>query len=92
LKPVSESPSKRNRSQSCQRERLGAALHDACVETLGLDPLRFTIEFTQHAGDELFGKIFVDGVLRGGLALDWTPDEVVTPLMDTPEVAARGAG
>ena len=75
-----------------QRERLGAALHEACVETLGLDPLRLTIEFTQHAGDEIFGKTLVDGVLRGGLAQDWTPDETATPLMDTLKAAARRAG
>src|SRR5579862_9528065 len=31
-----------------QRALLGEALVDACVETLGLDPLRLSVEFTQH--------------------------------------------
>src|SRR5580658_3535300 len=33
-----------------QRTRLAEALHSACVEAFGLDPLYLTVEFTQHAG------------------------------------------
>src|ERR1700752_496290 len=53
--------------QPDQRARLAEALHDACVEILGLDPLLLSVEFTQHSGDEIYRKILVDGVLTGGL-------------------------
>ncbi len=66
-----------------QRALLGQALLEACSETLGLDPTRLTIEFTQHAGDEIYRKALVDGVLRGGLGRDWSPDETTTPLMES---------
>jgi hypothetical protein len=65
-----------------QRARLGAALHEACVSALALDPLTFNVEFTQHDGDEIFGVIEIDGVLRGGLAKDWTPSETQTSVHD----------
>src|SRR5271154_1204830 len=52
-----------------QRARLGHALIDACVEFLGLDPLLVTVEFTQHAGDEIFRKVLVDGIIGGAVAL-----------------------
>jgi phenylpyruvate tautomerase PptA (4-oxalocrotonate tautomerase family) len=65
-----------------QRARLGEALLNACVEALGLDPLRFGVEFTQHSGDEIYRTILVDGAVRGGLAPDWNPSEATAPLVD----------
>jgi phenylpyruvate tautomerase PptA (4-oxalocrotonate tautomerase family) len=75
-----------------QRARLADALADACVEALGLDPLRLTVEFTQHAGDEVFRKVVVDGVLRGGLGRDWTEAETTTPLIESLTTAKRAGG
>jgi len=72
-----------------QRERLGEALHNTCVEVLGLDPVLLTVEFTQHAGDEIYKKGMVDGVLRGGLGKDWTPAETTTPLLETLKAEMR---
>jgi hypothetical protein len=66
-----------------QRARLGEALMNACVEALSLDPLRFGVEFTQHSGDEIYRAMLIDGVVRGGLALDWSPSEATTPLVET---------
>ena len=66
-----------------QRARLGDALLNACVDALGLDPLLMNVEFTQHAGDEIYGVILVDGVPRGGLAKDWSPAETRTSLVST---------
>jgi phenylpyruvate tautomerase PptA (4-oxalocrotonate tautomerase family) len=66
-----------------QRARLGQALTQACVEALGLDPLHFGVEFTQHPGDEIYRTILIDGVVRGGLARDWSPSEATTPLVET---------
>jgi phenylpyruvate tautomerase PptA (4-oxalocrotonate tautomerase family) len=37
-----------------QRADLARALIDACVATLGLHPSQLSVEFTQHAGDEVF--------------------------------------
>jgi len=65
-----------------QRARLAEALHKACVEALNLDPLYFGIEFTQHAGNEIYRTILVDGVVRGGLARDWDPSEATMPLVE----------
>lgn len=65
-----------------QRARLAEALHNACVEALTLDPLHFGIEFTQHAGNEIYRTILVDGVVRGGLARDWDPSEATMPLVE----------
>jgi len=73
-----------------QRARLGEVLLNACVEALGLDPLLMTVEFTQHAGDEIYGKILVDGVPQGGLGKDWSPSETQSPLMETLRSEARG--
>ena len=54
-----------------QRARLAEALVAACVEALALLPAALLVEFTQHAGDEIF--------LPGrGLAHDWTPVEAET--------------
>jgi len=50
-----------------QRARLAQALVDACAEALGLRPERLAVEFTQHAGDEMFRD--------GQLAADWSPTE-----------------
>jgi len=50
-----------------QRARLAQALVDACVEALGLRSDRLAVEFTQHAGDEMFRD--------GQLAADWSPTE-----------------
>ena len=66
-----------------QRARLAQALIDASVDALKLDPLTMTVEFTQHAGDEIYGVMLVDGVARGGLARDWSPEETVTPLRES---------
>jgi phenylpyruvate tautomerase PptA (4-oxalocrotonate tautomerase family) len=66
-----------------QRARLAEALLKACVEALNLDPLRFGVEFTQHPGDEIYRTILIDGVVRGGLARDWSPSEATTPLVET---------
>jgi hypothetical protein len=73
-----------------QRARLGEAFLNACVEALGLDPLLMSVEFTQHAGDEIYGKILVDGVLHGGLGKDWSPSESQSPLMETLRAESRG--
>jgi hypothetical protein len=76
-----------------QRVRLGVALHEACVRTLALDPLTLNVEFTQHDGDEIFGVIEIDGVLRGGFAKDWSPSETETSIHDAIRAERRsGAG
>jgi phenylpyruvate tautomerase PptA (4-oxalocrotonate tautomerase family) len=72
-----------------QRARLAEALHDACVEILGLDPLHLSVEFTQHSGDEIYRKILVDGVIKGGLGRNWSPLEVETPLLSTLRAEAQ---
>ena len=51
-----------------QRAELAQALIDACVDALGLQSDRLGVEFTQHAGDELFRA-------GRGMAPDWTPAE-----------------
>ena len=58
-----------------RRERLGKALMAALVETLGFDPTLTAVEFTQHAGDEIYLEGYVDGRLEGGLGKDWNPNE-----------------
>jgi phenylpyruvate tautomerase PptA (4-oxalocrotonate tautomerase family) len=52
-----------------QREALAQALVEVCVETLQLRSDRLPVEFTQHAGDEMFRA-------GRGWARDWTPAEV----------------
>ena len=52
-----------------QRARLAQALIDACVEILGLRMEQINVEFTQHAGDEMFHP------LLGGLSDDWAAGE-----------------
>ena len=53
-----------------QRADLAKALVDACIDILGLRIDQINVEFTQHTGDEMYHP------LRGGLSLDWRPDEV----------------
>jgi len=50
-----------------QRARLAAAIVAACAEAFGVDASAIELEFTQHAGDEMYR--------RGGFAGDWTADE-----------------
>lgn len=66
-----------------QRAKLAEALINLCAEKLGLDPLVMSCEFTQHPGDEVYRNLLIDGVMRGGLARDWSPAEAETPLLDT---------
>jgi hypothetical protein len=63
-----------------QRERLARAVLAVCVQTLGIDPTLASVEMTQHSGDENYLEDYVDGVLRGTLGPDWTPDEISRPL------------
>jgi phenylpyruvate tautomerase PptA (4-oxalocrotonate tautomerase family) len=66
-----------------QRARLAKALLDACAEILGLDQVSMSVEFTQHAGDEIYLNVLIDGVLHGSLGRDWSPDETEAPLVET---------
>ncbi len=75
-----------------QRALLGEALITECVELLKIDQLSMNVEFTQHAGDEVYGKLLVDGVVRGGLAKDWSPSETETPLAETLAAEERARG
>ena len=52
-----------------QRARLAEALIGACVDILGLRVDQINVEFTQHAGDEMFHP------LLGGLSDDWAAGE-----------------
>jgi len=52
-----------------QRGRLADALIAACVAELGLRSDRLAVEFTQHAGDEMYKAE------RGGFNADWSPEE-----------------
>jgi phenylpyruvate tautomerase PptA (4-oxalocrotonate tautomerase family) len=72
-----------------QRARLAEALMDACVETLAIDPTQMAVEFTQHAGDEIYRKLLVGGVLRGGLGKDWSVTETTTALFETLKAQVR---
>ena len=53
-----------------QRSTLAKHLIDACVEILELRLDQINIEFTQHAGDEMYHPML------GGLSDDWRADEV----------------
>ena len=66
-----------------QRAHLAEELIDACVDMLGIEATAVTVEFTQHAGDEIYHKVLVDGVLYGGLGRDWSEAETREPLMET---------
>lgn len=52
-----------------QRSKLADALIRACVDTLGLRLDQINVEFTQHAGDEMFHPML------GGLSDDWHEGE-----------------
>jgi hypothetical protein len=52
-----------------QRVELARLLVDACKEILGLRDDHLNVEFTQHAGDEMYHTLY------GGLSDDWNPDE-----------------
>ena len=54
-----------------QRAELAQALLDVCVETLKLRIDRLPVEFTQHAGDEMYRA-------GRGWAPDWTTAEART--------------
>jgi phenylpyruvate tautomerase PptA (4-oxalocrotonate tautomerase family) len=53
-----------------QRAKLAQALIDACVEILGLRVDKLNVEFTQHAGDEMYHPTL------GGLSNDWSENEI----------------
>lgn len=50
-----------------QRAALAAAIVRACAEALDLDESQIELEFTQHAGDEMYR--------RGAFASDWSAAE-----------------
>lgn len=52
-----------------QRAELARQLVDACSEILGLRADNLNVEFTQHAGDEMYHPML------GGLSDDWTAAE-----------------
>jgi phenylpyruvate tautomerase PptA (4-oxalocrotonate tautomerase family) len=52
-----------------QRAELAERLLEACREILGFSEGDLNLEFTQHAGDEMYHP------LLGGLSDDWQPDE-----------------
>jgi phenylpyruvate tautomerase PptA (4-oxalocrotonate tautomerase family) len=52
------------------RALLAKTLIECCVEVLGLQTNRLNVEFTQHAGDEMYHPML------GGLSDDWREDEV----------------
>jgi phenylpyruvate tautomerase PptA (4-oxalocrotonate tautomerase family) len=52
-----------------QRSELAAALVACCVDVLGLRIDQVNIEFTQHAGDEMYHPML------GGLSDDWHEGE-----------------
>jgi len=52
------------------RAELARLLVDACKEILGLRDDNLNVEFTQHAGDEMYHTLY------GGLSDDWNPDEL----------------
>lgn len=53
-----------------QRARLAEALVNACMESLTLRTNEINVEFTQHAGDEMYHPML------GGLSDDWSEKEV----------------
>ncbi len=50
------------------RAELARRLVDACIEILGLREDNLNLEFTQHAGDEMYHTMY------GGLSDDWNPE------------------
>jgi hypothetical protein len=52
-----------------QRAELASSLLEACRDILGFRDDNLNLEFTQHAGDEMYHP------LLGGLSDDWRPGE-----------------
>ncbi len=52
-----------------QRAKLARMLIDACEEIVGLKDDNLNVEFTLHAGDEMYHTLY------GGLSDDWNPNE-----------------
>lgn len=52
-----------------QRSRLAEKLIGACIDVLGLRIDQINVEFTQHAGDEMYHSML------GGLSDDWNENE-----------------
>ena len=52
-----------------QRSKLAEALVGACIDILGLRIDQINVEFTQHAGDEMYHAML------GGLSDDWNENE-----------------
>jgi hypothetical protein len=50
------------------RAKLATQLIGACIEIVGLRKDNLNLEFTQHAGDEMYHTLY------GGLSDDWNPD------------------
>jgi phenylpyruvate tautomerase PptA (4-oxalocrotonate tautomerase family) len=59
---------RRGRS-ALQRAELARKLIDACKEIVGLKDDNLNLEFTLHAGDEMYHTLY------GGLSDDWNADE-----------------
>ncbi|PWV51075.1 tautomerase [Nocardiopsis sp. L17-MgMaSL7] len=51
------------------RDRVARAMIEICVDLTGISPEHWKVEFTQHAGDEMF-----HGHL-GGFNTNWSPGE-----------------
>lgn len=51
------------------RAKLAALLVEACIEILGLREDNLNVEFTQHAGDEMYHTLY------GGLSDEWNSGE-----------------
>jgi hypothetical protein len=56
-----------------QRMDVARRLIQDCVDVLGLREDRLNVEFTQHAGDEMFHPAL------GGFSPEWTQDETAPP-------------
>jgi hypothetical protein len=54
---------------AAQREKLAGALVEACRDALRLRAEQLNVEFTQHAGDEMYHPML------GGLSVDWSSGE-----------------
>jgi phenylpyruvate tautomerase PptA (4-oxalocrotonate tautomerase family) len=51
------------------RAQLAKRLVEACIDIAGLREDNLNVEFTQHAGDEMYHTMY------GGLSDDWNPNE-----------------
>lgn len=52
------------------RMKVAKALCQDCIDILGLREDRLNVEFTQHAGDEMYHPTL------GGFSPEWQPDEI----------------